>query len=59
MSTVLTSPLPTSDALRARVQEALAAVGASVPLGEPGSGGLPASTPITGDVLFSVPSSSV
>jgi aldehyde dehydrogenase (NAD+) len=58
MTTVLTSPLPTSDALRARVQEALAAVGASVPLGEPGAEGLPASTPINGDVLFSVPSSS-
>lgn len=58
MTTVMTSPLPTSDALRARVQEALAAVGASVSLGEPGAEGLPASTPITGDVLFSVPSSS-
>ncbi|WNG88921.1 aldehyde dehydrogenase family protein [Mycobacterium sp. ITM-2016-00317] len=58
MTTVLTSPLPTADALRTRVRDALAAVGADVPLGDPGSEGLPASTPITGDVLFTVPASS-
>ncbi|ANI38619.1 L-piperidine-6-carboxylate dehydrogenase [Mycolicibacterium vaccae] len=58
MTTVLTSTLPTADALRARVRDALAAVGADVPLGDPGAEGLPASTPITGDVLFSVPASS-
>lgn len=58
MTTVLTASLPTSDALRTRVRDALAAVGASVSLGEPGDG-MPASTPINGDVLFSVPASSV
>lgn len=58
MTTVLTSTLPTADALRARVRDALAAVGADVPLGDPGAEGLPASTPITGDVLFRVPASS-
>lgn len=58
MTTVLTSPLPTADALRARVRDALADVGASVELAPAGGEGLPASTPITGDVLFAVPASS-
>ncbi|UXA14912.1 aldehyde dehydrogenase family protein [Mycobacterium sp. SMC-8] len=55
MTTVLTSPLPTADALRARVQDALTAVGATVDLRAAGAEGLPASTPISGDVLFTVP----
>ncbi|MBB2991239.1 aldehyde dehydrogenase (NAD+) [Mycolicibacterium iranicum] len=55
MTTVLTAALPTSDALRTRVRDALDAVGARIELGEPGAHGLPASTPITGDVLFTVP----
>ncbi|OBI45285.1 aldehyde dehydrogenase [Mycobacterium kyorinense] len=46
--------LPTADELRARVHRALDAIGAPGPLGEPGAPGLPASTPITGDVLFTV-----
>jgi aldehyde dehydrogenase (NAD+) len=46
--------MPTADELRTRVREALEAVGADVMLGEPGGQGLPASTPITGDVLFTV-----
>ncbi|EKF21454.1 aldehyde dehydrogenase family protein [Mycolicibacterium hassiacum DSM 44199] len=50
--------LPGVDELRARAQAALRAVGADVPLGAPGAHGLPAGTPITGDVLFSVPESS-
>ena len=54
MSTAVTTPLPTVDELRSRVRDALAAVGATVELGDPGTGGLPASTPITGDVLFTV-----
>jgi len=58
MTTVVTPVLPTADALRTRVRDALAAVGATVPLGAPGAEGLPASTPITGDVLFSVPQAS-
>ncbi|AFM16059.1 NAD-dependent aldehyde dehydrogenase [Mycolicibacterium chubuense NBB4] len=59
MTTVVTSALPTSDALRARVRDALAAVGARVDLGEPNAGGVTASTPINGDVLFTVPESTV
>jgi aldehyde dehydrogenase (NAD+) len=47
--------LPSPDELRARAQHALKAAGASVGLGEPGGHGLPASTPITGEVLFTVP----
>lgn len=58
MTSVLASPLPTSDALRTRAQDALAAVGATVALGSPRSEGLPVSTPITGEVLFTVPASS-
>lgn len=54
MTTVVTSPLPTSDALRTRVREAMTAVGAQVPLGDPNAGGVTASSPINGDVLFTV-----
>ena len=50
-----TGTLPTADALRAQVRAALEGVGARTELGEPGSPGLPASSPITGDVLFAVP----
>ncbi|BBX83896.1 L-piperidine-6-carboxylate dehydrogenase [Mycolicibacterium aubagnense] len=46
--------LPTADQLRDRVRTALQAVGAEVALGAPGAHGLPASTPITGEVLFTV-----
>jgi aldehyde dehydrogenase (NAD+) len=46
--------LPTADELRARVRLALDTVGARVALGAPGGHGLPAGTPITGDVLFTV-----
>jgi aldehyde dehydrogenase (NAD+) len=64
MTTMQETQLPTADDLRARVREALAAVGSRVELGEPGGHGaaapatsssrLPASTPITGDVLFTL-----
>ncbi|MGZ4530640.1 MAG: L-piperidine-6-carboxylate dehydrogenase [Mycobacterium sp.] len=40
--------------LRARARAALDAVGADAALGEPGEHGLQASTPITGEVLFTV-----
>jgi aldehyde dehydrogenase (NAD+) len=43
-----------TDELRARAHHALQAVGAYVELGEPGGPGLAASTPITGEVLFTV-----
>jgi aldehyde dehydrogenase (NAD+) len=51
---MVTARLPTADELRARVHRALEAVGADMALGEPGGHGLPASTPITGEVLFTV-----
>ncbi|ADU00770.1 L-piperidine-6-carboxylate dehydrogenase [Mycolicibacterium gilvum] len=57
MSTAVTA-LPTAEELRTRVRDALTAVGARTDLGEPNAHGLPASTPITGDVLFTVPASS-
>ena len=47
----------TVDELRTRARQALDAVGCDITLsalGEPGEHGLPASTPITGDVLFTV-----
>ena len=56
--TTMQSTLPTADELRDRVRVALQAIGADATLGEPGTPGVPASTPITGDVLFSVPETS-
>ena len=49
-----TAALPTADELRDRARAALKAVGSAVELGEPGGAGLQASTPVTGDVLFTV-----
>ena len=46
--------LPTAEELRDRVRAALRAVGAEVDLGAATEHGLPASTPITGDVLFTL-----
>ena len=46
--------MTTTDELRTRARRALDAVGCDVTLGEPGEHGLPASTPVTGDVLFTV-----
>jgi len=54
LTTVQTSQLPTADALRAQVRGALQAIGSHAELGEPGGHGLPASTPITGDVLYTI-----
>ena len=59
MTSAVRSPLPTSDALRSRAREALAAVSSDTPLAAPGAGGLAASTPINGDVLFTVAESSL
>ncbi|CAN5334621.1 aldehyde dehydrogenase family protein [soil metagenome] len=50
--------LPTADDLCARARAALAAVGSRVELGAPGGHGVTASTPLTGDVLFTVRESS-
>lgn len=58
MTSVLTSSLPTADELRAQVRAALDALGCTTALAGPGAPGLPASTPITGQVLFTVPESS-
>ena len=55
MTSVQNHLLPTADQLRDRVRTALQAVGAHVTLGEPGAHGLHASTPITGEVLFTLP----
>ena len=54
MTSVQTSQLPTADDLRAQARDALQAIGSRVELGEPGAHGVHASTPITGDVLFTV-----
>jgi aldehyde dehydrogenase (NAD+) len=54
MTTVQASQLPTTDDLRAQARDALNAVGSRAELGEPGGRGLQASTPITGEVLFTI-----
>ncbi|OMC33021.1 aldehyde dehydrogenase [Mycobacterium sp. GA-1841] len=56
MTTTERTDLPTAEELRQRVRHALDAVGARAELGEPTAAGdgLPASTPISGDVLFTV-----
>jgi aldehyde dehydrogenase (NAD+) len=46
--------LPTADELRDRARSALKAVGSAIELSGPGGRGLQASTPVTGDVLFTV-----
>ncbi len=55
MSTTTTATsLPTAEDLRASVRAAFDAIGVQVDLAEPGGPGLPASTPVTGEVLFTV-----
>ncbi len=54
-TTTTTTSLPTAADLRAAVSAAFAAIGAPTDLAEPGGQGLPASTPVTGDILFTVP----
>src|SRR3954467_7044421 len=54
MTSVQISQLPTADDLRAQARDALQAIGSRVELGEPGAHGVHASTPVTGDVLFTV-----
>src|SRR3954470_15987576 len=54
MTTAQTSKLPTAEDLRGRARDALSAVGSHAELGEPGGHGLQASTPITGEVLFTI-----
>jgi aldehyde dehydrogenase (NAD+) len=54
MTSMQTTSLPTAEELRDRVRAALQAIGAHTDLGQPGAHGVPASTPITGDVLFTI-----
>ena len=54
MTTMRKTHLPTVEALRAQVRDALQAIGSHAELGGPGGPGMPASTPITGDVLYTV-----
>ena len=54
MSTTTATALPTRSELQDRVRRAFDAIGAHVALAEPGAHGLQASTPLTGDVLFTV-----
>src|SRR5262245_53336521 len=54
MTTMRKSHLPTAQDLRTQARDALSAVGSHASLGEPGGHGLQASTPITGEVLFTV-----
>jgi aldehyde dehydrogenase (NAD+) len=56
-ATDLITELPAADELRDRVRRALTALGAGGALGAAGVAGVPASTPVTGEVLFSVPAS--
>ncbi len=49
-----TAPLPAAEDLRSQVRDALSRIGSDVLLGTPGEHGLQASTPITGDVLFTI-----
>ncbi|MDZ7887254.1 MAG: aldehyde dehydrogenase family protein [Mycobacterium sp.] len=55
MTVMQTSALPTADDLRDRVRVALQAIGAEARLEAPNEPGLPAGSPISGDVLFTVP----
>lgn len=55
MTVMQTSTLPTADDLRDRVRVALQAIGAEARLEAPNGPGLPAGSPISGDVLFTVP----
>ena len=49
-----TAALPTADELRTRARDALRTIGVRTELGEPGQHGMPARTPLTGDVLFTL-----
>ncbi len=54
MSTTTATSLPTAADLRAAVRAAFDSIGARTELAEPGVHGLHASTPVTGDILFTV-----
>ncbi|MCV7178459.1 L-piperidine-6-carboxylate dehydrogenase [Mycolicibacterium sphagni] len=54
MNTTTATSLPTAADLRTEVRAAFDAIGARAALAEPGGHGLQASTPVTGDILFTV-----
>jgi aldehyde dehydrogenase (NAD+) len=54
-----TAPLPAAVELRTRARDVLGAMGVRTDLGEPTHHPLPARSPVTGDVLFSLPSTTV
>ncbi|NTY60273.1 L-piperidine-6-carboxylate dehydrogenase [Mycolicibacterium sphagni] len=54
MSTTTATSLPTAADLRAAVRAAFDSIGVRTELAEPGVHGLHASTPVTGDILFTV-----
>jgi aldehyde dehydrogenase (NAD+) len=54
MSTTTATSLPTAAELRTATRAAFDAIGARTDLAEPGVHGLQASTPVTGDILFTV-----
>ena len=54
MTSTQTITLPTADDLRARARDALHAIGSRTELHDAGGHGLPASTPVTGETLFTV-----
>jgi aldehyde dehydrogenase (NAD+) len=53
-ATTTVTSLPTAGELRAAVRAACDAIDSRIELAEPGLPGLPASTPVTGDILFTV-----
>ena len=54
MTTTETAKLPTAEELRDRVRDAMRAVGSQAELHEAGLHGVPASTPVTGETLFTI-----
>ena len=54
MTTTQTATLPTAEQLRTRARDALHAVGCRTDLHDAGAHGLPASTPVTGETLFTI-----
>ncbi len=54
MTTTQTATLPTAEQLRTRARDALHAVGCRTDLHDAGTPGLPASTPVTGETLFTI-----
>ena len=54
MTTTQTAPQPTAEQLRTRARDALHAVGSRTELHDAGAHGFPASTPVSGETLFTI-----